>query len=91
MSFINPKFNIPSGFHPDNYTPSGKTVDDHLKAIDTSLASIDTINETLEDLAKVEGEFIADPTGGTTTDAESRTAIAAILDILVANGLMASE
>lgn len=36
------------------------------------------------------GDFIADPTGGETADAEARTAIAAILDLLVAQGLMAS-
>lgn len=36
-------------------------------------------------------DFIADPTGGSTVDAEARTAIAAILDLLVAQGLMASE
>jgi hypothetical protein len=34
--------------------------------------------------------FIADVTGGTTTDAEARTAIAAILDVLIAQGLMAA-
>lgn len=32
--------------------------------------------------------FIADPTGGATTDAESRAAIASILDLLIAYGLM---
>lgn len=32
--------------------------------------------------------FIADPAGGATVDAESRTAIAAILDLLIAAGLM---
>lgn len=37
------------------------------------------------------GAFIADPTGGSTEDAEARTAIAAILDLLIAQGLMASE
>lgn len=35
--------------------------------------------------------FIADPTGGATTDAEARTAIAAILDLLIAKGLMAAS
>lgn len=35
--------------------------------------------------------FIADPTGGSTEDAEARAAIAAILDLLIAQGLMASE
>ena len=81
MSFTNPKFNLPSGFHPDNYVATGKTVDSHLKGIDDSLAL----------LAKVEGTFIADPTGGTTTDTQARTAIASILDILIANGLMAAS
>ncbi len=33
--------------------------------------------------------LIANPTGGATTDAEARTAINAILDILEAHGLMA--
>lgn len=37
------------------------------------------------------GTFIADPTGGTTTDAEARTAIAAILDLLAAKGIMAAS
>lgn len=35
--------------------------------------------------------FVADPTGGATTDAEARTTIGAILDILVAQGLMAAS
>lgn len=36
--------------------------------------------------------FIADPTGAVTdTDDEARTAIVAILDLLIAKGLMASE
>lgn len=34
------------------------------------------------------GAFIADPAGGATVDAESRTAITAILDLLTAAGLM---
>lgn len=34
--------------------------------------------------------FIADPTGGATQDAESRTAIAAILDLLIETGFMAA-
>jgi len=34
--------------------------------------------------------LVADPAGGATVDAEARTAIAAILDILIAKGLMAS-
>jgi hypothetical protein len=37
------------------------------------------------------GEFIADPTAGNTVDAEARAAIASILDLLIAQGLMASE
>ena len=97
MSFTNPKFNLPSGFHPDNYVATGKTVDSHLKGIDDSLAllatsaSVNTLSETVNELAKVEGTFIADPTGGTTTDTQARTAIASILDILIANGLMAAS
>lgn len=35
--------------------------------------------------------FIADPSGGATVDAESRTAINAILDLLIELGLMASS
>lgn len=35
--------------------------------------------------------FVADPTGGTTTDAEARAAIASILDVLIAKGLMAAS
>lgn len=35
--------------------------------------------------------FVADPSGGATIDSQSRTAIAAILDILIAKGLMASS
>lgn len=34
--------------------------------------------------------LIADPSGGTTTDAEARAAIVSILDLLAAYGLMAS-
>lgn len=41
--------------------------------------------------AVVRQAFIADPTGGAIVDAESRTAINAILDILIAFGLMASS
>ena len=39
----------------------------------------------------VQGGFIADPTGGATTDAEARTAINSILDVLIAHGLIASS
>lgn len=39
---------------------------------------------------KVASAFVADPAGGATVDAESRAAIAAILDILVAHGIMAA-
>jgi hypothetical protein len=35
--------------------------------------------------------FIADPSGGATQDAEARSAIADILDLLIAHGLMASS
>jgi hypothetical protein len=35
--------------------------------------------------------FIADPTGGSTTDAESRAAIVKILDALDAVGIMAAS
>lgn len=34
-------------------------------------------------------DLVADPTGGVTVDAEARTAINSILDILEAHGLMA--
>jgi hypothetical protein len=39
----------------------------------------------------VASAFIADPAGGTTIDAEARTAINAINDLLIAQGLMASS
>lgn len=39
---------------------------------------------------KTASAFVADPAGGATVDAESRAAIAAILDILVAHGIMAA-
>jgi hypothetical protein len=35
--------------------------------------------------------LVSDPTGGATTDAEARAAIASILDILEAHGLMADS
>lgn len=35
--------------------------------------------------------FIADPTGGATTDAEARAAIVSILNVLEEHGLMASS
>jgi len=35
--------------------------------------------------------FIADPSGGATTDTQARAAIVAILDLLIARGLMASS
>ena len=39
----------------------------------------------------VAATFIADPTGGTTADAESRAAIAAILNALEASGIVAAQ
>lgn len=35
--------------------------------------------------------FIADPTGGATTDAEARAAIVSILDVLIEKGLIAAS
>jgi hypothetical protein len=53
-----------------------------------------TVKVKDKDVAALLGDasaFVADPTGGATNDAEARTAIAAILDILIAKGLMASS
>lgn len=76
MSFVNPNYNIPSGFHADNYTtPAKKTVDEHLKAIDAALAKI-AANDTFT--------VPTTPTGGTTVDTEARTAIASIITALTA-------
>lgn len=49
------------------------------------LVVVGSINDLL-----VPETFIADPTGGATVDAEARAAIADILDLLIAQGLMAS-
>lgn len=38
-----------------------------------------------------QGSHIADPTGGSTSDAEARATIASILDALEAHGLLASS
>lgn len=50
--------------------------------------------ELLVDGVKVIGEqqaFIADPAGGSTTDTEARAAIASIIDVLIAHGLIAAS
>jgi hypothetical protein len=39
----------------------------------------------------VQPAFVADPTGGLTEDAEARTAIAAVIDVLIDLGLMAAS
>lgn len=39
----------------------------------------------------VHGAFIADPTGGATVDAEARTAIGAIIDVLRSAGLIQQD
>lgn len=75
MAYVNPKFNIPSGFHPDNYRPAGKTVDDHLKAIDAKIATVTADPSTT---------FIVPtaPTGGSTVDTEAREAVTSIITAL---------
>jgi len=50
------------------------------------------LNTDVSLLVSAPEAFIADPTGAVTdTDAEARTAIGAILDLLIAKGLMAAE
>lgn len=54
------------------------------------------VGDLVEAVALLEGDqtvsaFIADPTAGGTQDAEARTAINAILDLLIAQGLMAAS
>lgn len=41
--------------------------------------------------APTHGAFIADPTGGTTVDAQARTAINSIIDVLRSAGLIQQD
>jgi hypothetical protein len=77
-----------SATNPDGHAPEPLVVVGGVPA-----ASLPTATTSVAGIAVLPTPetFIADPTGGTTTDAEARTAIAAILDLLVAQGLMASE
>ena len=73
----------PDGHAPEPLVVVGGVPGASLPEATTSVAGI-AVLPTPED-------FIAYPTGGTTEDAEARTAIEAILDLLIAQGLMASE
>lgn len=53
-------------------------------------AALHTRTESGAVIKLYQQSLISDPTGGTTTDAEARTAINSILDILENNGLMAN-
>jgi len=67
----------------------------------TEIARFDESAGTLDvKILKVDGDavasgtqaaLIADPTGGTTTDAEARTAIGSIIDALQAFGIVATS
>jgi hypothetical protein len=73
----------PHNHEPEPLVVVGGVPAESLPVATTSVAGI-AVLPTPED-------FIADPTGGETEDAEARAAIAAILDLLIAQGLMASE
>ena len=54
--------------------------------------TVKILNKSAAALFGTASDFIADPTGAVTDqDDEARTAIAAILDLLIAKGLMASS
>ena len=57
---------------------------------DSKRLQLSDIEGSLSDIT-TPSTFIADPSGGVTTDAEARTAINAILDLLIAQGLMESS
>lgn len=70
-----------------NYSPIKKhIIDSHFKAIDNALGAINESIETLtidaEAAIPTAVTIPTDPTGGTTTDAEARTAINGINDAL---------
>lgn len=67
-----------------NYSPVKKhIIDSHFKAIDKDLGDIKTsINIDAEAAIPTDVTIPTDPTGGTTTDDEARTAINGINDVL---------
>jgi hypothetical protein len=92
--------NFPNGIEVPNsgLTISGTAV----VASAAELNILDGATVTTAELNKLDGSgavvasgtqaaVIADPTGGTTTDAEARTAINAIIDALQAFGIVATE
>ena len=68
---------------------NGDGTNNEIEVSDAGVVKI--LNRDVSSLISAASTFIADPTGGATTDAESRTAIAAILDLLIAKGLMAAS
>jgi len=75
--------NLPCAFKPSEYESKGTD-----KYIDNHLAGIDEKFKTVKDIVAAEDAVTTDitipsaPTGGTTVDAESRTAIGSIITAL---------
>jgi len=61
-------------------------------AVTASAAELNKLDDSGAVIASgTQADFIADPTGGDTQDAEARASIAAILDALAAFGIMAES
>jgi hypothetical protein len=61
-------------------------------AVESSAAELNKLKDAGAAVASgTQAAVIADPTGGATTDAEARTAIAAIIDALQAFGIVATS
>ena len=77
------KIYLPSAFNPSAYESVGtyKYIDNHLKGIDEKFKSVKDLIDA-EAAISTDVTIPTDPTGGTTTDAEARTAINGINDAL---------
>ena len=77
------KIYLPSAVKPSSYEPEGtyKYIDSHLKGIDEKFK---TVRELIDAEAAIPTAVTipTDPTGGTTTDTQARTAINGINDAL---------
>jgi hypothetical protein len=86
-SFGASDFNVTAGAVTVDYT-NGQGASGSTKGF---LTSSDWTTFNSKQPAITPGTFVPDPTGGGVIDAESRTAIAAIIDLLVSKGIMAAS